>query len=56
LKYFFFFTFGAVSKVKSYLFEWIMYILLSVPFIAAAITHFMANGHVKHDIRKKNKQ
>jgi len=37
-------------KVKGYGFEWIMTILLSMPFIDAATIHSMLNGCVKHYI------
>ena len=44
-----------VSQVKSkgYEFEWIMTILLSMPFIDAATIHSMLNGCVKHYIEAR---
>ena len=38
-------------KVKGYGFDWIMTILLSMPFIDAATIHSMLNGCVKHHIQ-----
>jgi predicted nucleic acid-binding Zn finger protein len=40
-------------KVKGYSFEWVMTILLSMPFIAANTVHSMLNGCVKHHIEAK---
>lgn len=37
-------------KVKGYSFEWVMTILLSMPYMAASTVHSMLNGCVKHHI------
>lgn len=37
-------------KTKGYSFEWIMTILLSMPFISAQTVNSMLNGYVKHQI------
>jgi len=43
-------TFSGV-KVKGYTFEWIMTVLLSMPFIDSATVHSMLSGYVKHHIK-----
>jgi len=40
----------ALIKVRGYSFEWIMTILLSMPFIDSVTVHSMLNGCVKHQI------
>jgi hypothetical protein len=40
----------AEIKLKGYSFQWLMTILLSMPFIGAATVNSMLNGYVKHQI------
>ena len=54
------FTFSSICnpvsqvKVKGYSFEWVMTVLLSMPFIDATTVHSMLTGCVKHQIHRKN--
>ena len=41
----------SLIKLKGYSFEWVLTILLSMPFIDAASVHSMLNGCVKHQIQ-----